>query len=158
MEPSAPVHLLQDLAQRQADTRDLELELPTPDQLADIASLPLSIPVLLRYEIIPMDSIDESQRSEVESWVNGPFDPSSTSKSSQTSTALITVPQSTLDHLGKLSRDASIAIKEACASSRFEGEDEWKTRLTYRDLSRVFTLLEERLGRQGQGLILASSR
>lgn len=155
MNSSAPVHLLQDLAQRQADSRDLEMELPSPDQLSDINPLPLSIPVLLRYGIISLDSIDEAQRSEVESRIHGPFDSTSTSGSSLSSSSLITLPQSTFDHLAKLSISAGTSIKETCAAT--QGDGEWKTRLTFRDLWRVFAVLEERMIKQGQGLILAPS-
>lgn len=160
LHPSAPVHLLQDLAQRQADSRDLEMELPTPDRLCDVTPLPLSIPVLLRYGVIPLDVIDEAQRSEVESRINGPFDPvdpASTSGSSQTSTIIINLPETTLDHLAKLSVEASTSIKEACAAMDGEGEVGWKTRLTFRDLWRVFNVLEERMGKQAQGFELAPS-
>ena len=158
MNPSAPVHLLQDLAQRQVDTTDLELQLPTPDQIADIAPLPLSIPVLLRYGIIPLDAIDEAQRSEVQAKTNGSFDPASTSGSSQPSNSIIQSRQSTLDHLAKLSIDAGTLIKETCTTiQRDGGEEDWKTRLTFRDLWRVFALLEERLNKQGQGFMLAAS-
>lgn len=133
------------------------MELPTPDQLSDITPLPLSIPVLLRYGVISLDSVDEAQRSEVESRINGPFDPTSALGSPQSSTAIITLPKSTLDHLAKLSVDASNLIKEACAATHGQGGEEWKTRLTFRDLWRVFGLLEERMSKQGQGFVLAPS-
>lgn len=153
---SAPLHLLQDLARRQADAEDLEISLPSPTELADLAPLSLPLPVLLRYGIISIDSLNNSVRAHVETQLSGSFDPTSTSRMGNTSVTAITLSNDELDDLSKLSIEASTHMRQeyrACENAT----DAWKTRLSHQDVWRVCAVLEERMVNQGQGFMLVPS-
>lgn len=124
--PAAPLHLLQDLAYRQAETSDLELPLPSPGDLADVSPLPLSIPVLLQHGIIPPSFLPDSGSS------NG--------------VTVVKVSASLLQDLERCSLDASVAIRHALQAKNAD------SRVTHHDLWRVCALLEDRMRSNVPGL------
>jgi len=146
--PSAPLHLLQDLAYRQSESAVLGISLPPPDELSDVSPLPLSIPVLLQTRIISLNPFSEADRKAIEAALTPDFDLASLSLDSRpTRRPAVKVSQESLDTLTELSSSASSEIRFATQTQDFTGDEEWKSRLTFHDLWRIFSVLEDKTGK-----------
>ena len=148
--PSAPLHLLQDLAYRQSESKDLGISLPPPDELSDVSPLPLSVTVLLQTGIISLDQLPEIDSKTVKSALPTDLDFASLSLGSSPPAepaAAISVSQKSLDDLARLSLSASSEIRFATQTQDWAGDEEWKSRLTFHDIWRIFTALEGKVGK-----------
>jgi hypothetical protein len=139
---------LQDLASRRSESSDLGIALPPPDELADVSPLPLSIPVLLQTRIITLDSFQESDRKAIESALSPDLDLATLSLDAKsTQRPAIVVSQKCLDTLIELSLSASSEIRFATQTLDLTGDEEWKSRLTFHDIWRIFSALEDKMGK-----------
>ena len=145
--PSAPLHLLQDLAYRQSESSDLGIALPPPDELSDVSPLPLSIPVLLQTRIISLASFQESDRKAIEAALSSDLDLGALSLEPKTQRPAIVVSEKCLDTLIELSLTASSEIRFATQTLDLTGDEEWKSRLTFHDIWRIFSTLEDKMGK-----------
>ncbi|ORX38371.1 hypothetical protein BD324DRAFT_620603 [Kockovaella imperatae] len=58
--PAALVRLLQDLSTLRPTTSTLGVDLPDPEELANLSPLPLPISTLLHHDLLPLDDIDDN--------------------------------------------------------------------------------------------------
>jgi hypothetical protein len=145
--PASPLHLLQDLAYRQSESSDLGIALPPADELADISPLPLSIPVLLQTRIISLDALPGPDRKVIESALSPELDLASLSLDSKPSQRpAVVVSPNCLKQLTELSLSASSEIRFATQTQEFKGDEEWRSRLTFHDIWRIFSVMEDKMG------------
>jgi hypothetical protein len=152
--PSAPLHLLQDLAYRQSESKDLGISLPPPDELSDVSPLPLPVTVLLQTGIISLDQLPDTDGKGIKAALPAELDIASLSLDSTSPTEqrpAIVVSRQCLDDLIRLSLSASSEIRFATQTQEWTGEEEWKSRLTFHDIWRMCTAME---GKTGKGFTL----
>jgi hypothetical protein len=154
--PSAPLFLLQDLAYRQSESSDLGISLPPPDELADVSPLPLPLPFLLQTGIISPNALSPADRQAIESAVKD-FDLYSSDSSPEPINAS-SLSKEGMDKLAPLALAASTEIRWATQTQEWAGEDEWKGRLSYYDIWRIASALEDRVVKQGKGIVLVETK
>jgi hypothetical protein len=153
--PTAPLHLLQDLAYRQSESSDLGISLPPPDELADVSPLPLPLSFLLQSGIVSLDALPSADQQALKAVIATDLDLYATADSkSGTSVEAITISRSGMDTLAMMSLAASTEIRWATQTQEWTGEAEWKGRLSFYDIWRISAALEERTFKQGKGIVL----
>lgn len=111
-----------------------------------MSPLPLSIPVLLQSRIISLDSLPESDRESIEAASS--FDPDLTSLSLEpTQRPAVVISQKCLDTLTELALSASSEIRFATQTMDLAEDEEWKSRLSFHDIWRIFSVLEDKMGK-----------
>lgn len=154
-----PLALLQDLAYRQEQSRDLQLNLPPRLELSDASPLPLPINVLLHFGLLSLNEGQAAASSETlpEGTSNGHANPFEALR------AQPAIPPSTRRvvnvspaELQRLHRDSIEACREIRNLARSQSDD-WKRTMTMLDVARCCAQLDRTLRERGLNVIVTAS-
>ena len=94
-----------------------------------------------------MDSFQESDRKAIDSALSPDLDLATLSLEPKTQRPAVKVSQKCLDTLIELSLSASSEIRFATQTLDLAGDEEWKSRLTFHDIWRIFSASEDKMGK-----------